>query len=76
MSVFARQGFVDATVEDIANAAGVAPTAVYYHFGGKEQLFNQSLSWAMDKWSDALIAARPDFGGIDALRYVIPAGWE
>src|SRR4051812_17719336 len=35
-TVFAQEGYVEAGVEDIAKAAGVAPTAIYYHFGGKE----------------------------------------
>lgn len=76
--VFARHGYVDASVEDIATAAGVAPTAIYYHFGGKEELFNQSLRAAMDAWSDVMIRARPETGptSVDALRQVIRAGWH
>lgn len=76
IKVFAGQGYVEASVEDIAKAAGVAPTAIYYHFGGKEELFNQALQSAMDTWSDVLIKARPDIGGIEALRQVVRAGWQ
>lgn len=74
--VFADRGYVEASVEDIAKAAGVAPTAIYYHFGGKEELFNQALRSAMETWSDVLIKARPETGGLDALRHVVRTGWH
>jgi AcrR family transcriptional regulator len=74
--VFAQQGYVEASVEDIAKSAGVAPTAIYYHFGGKEELFNQSLRAAMEDWSDVLIHARPEIGGVDALREVVRTGFQ
>jgi AcrR family transcriptional regulator len=77
IEVFARQGYVEASVEDIAVVAGVAPTAIYYHFGGKEELFNQALRAAMDAWSDTLIRARPDgASSITGLRQVVRAGWD
>jgi AcrR family transcriptional regulator len=64
---FSRDGYVEARIEDIARAAGVAPTAIYYHFGGKEELF-----------SEKIFLARPDFDtpNIDGLRKVLAAGWE
>ena len=37
-SLFSRLTYAEATVEDIASECGVAPTAVYYHFGSKEAL--------------------------------------
>ncbi len=37
--VFARKGFAGASVEEIAELAGYSTGAVYYNFGGKEQLF-------------------------------------
>jgi AcrR family transcriptional regulator len=76
--VFAREGYVEASVEDIARAAGVAPTAIYYHFGGKEELFIQALRTAMVAWSDRLLLVRPDSapGSIEAFRQVLRTGWE
>jgi AcrR family transcriptional regulator len=38
MRLFAKQGFDDVTVGDIAAAAHMTPAAVYYHFAGKEQI--------------------------------------
>lgn len=37
--VFAERGVADATVEEIAAAAGVTKPVVYEHFGGKEGLY-------------------------------------
>lgn len=38
-SVFAERGFEAATVEEIADRAGVSKPVVYEHFGGKEGLY-------------------------------------
>lgn len=38
MTVFARKGYHDARVSDIASEAGVAHGLVYHYFNGKEQL--------------------------------------
>ena len=43
LRVFSREGYTAASVEDIAQESGVAATAIYYHFGGKDELFNQAL---------------------------------
>ena len=76
--VFSRDGYVEARVEDIARAAGVAPTAIYYHFGGKEELFTQVLRTAMAGFSERIFQARPDFEApnVDGLRRVLAAGWD
>jgi AcrR family transcriptional regulator len=77
IDVFSRQGYAEASVEDIAKVAGVAPTAIYYHFGGKEELFNQALRLAMDAWSESLIRVRPDgASSVSGLRQVVRAGWN
>jgi AcrR family transcriptional regulator len=41
--LFARKGFVDAAISDVAEEADVVVTAVYYHFSGKEELFNAAV---------------------------------
>ncbi len=43
IKVFSSQGFSDASIHAIAREAGVAPTAVYYHFTGKPDLFEAAL---------------------------------
>ena len=76
--VFAREGYAEANVEDIAQAAGVAPTAIYYHFGGKEELFAQALRAALNGFSDRIFQVRPDTaaGSVESLRTVVRAGWD
>jgi AcrR family transcriptional regulator len=75
---FSRDGYVEARVEDIARAAGVAPTAIYYHFGSKEELFTQALRSAMVGFSERIFQARPDFEApnVEGLRKVLAAGWD
>ena len=77
-AVFAREGYLEANVEDIAQEAGVAPTAIYYHFGGKEELFAQTLRAALNGFSDRIFRVRPDTaaGSIENLRAVVRAGWD
>ena len=48
VTVFARQGFSDTSIQEVATEAGVAPTAVYYHFSGKEELFEAALAHVID----------------------------
>ncbi len=78
IAVFARKGYVEANVDDIAREASVVPTAIYYHFGSKEELFHQALRAAMDGFSERVYEARPDIeeGDADALRRVVRSGWE
>lgn len=51
-TVFARQGFSRAGVQEIADEASVAKPTVYSHFGDKEDLFRQ----AMAATADAVLA--------------------
>ena len=54
--VFAREGFVDASVQAVAAEAGVAPTAVYYHFAGKEALFDAALGTVHEAINAVVVA--------------------
>lgn len=38
LEVFARQGFKGATIQDIANAAGISPGLLYHYFPSKDEL--------------------------------------
>lgn len=42
VSVLAKKGFRKATVERIADTAGVSKALVLYHFGSKEELIHQT----------------------------------
>ena len=61
--VFARQGFVDASVQDVAEEADVVPNAIYYHFAGKEELFDAALRHAMEQIDEATENARNSMPG-------------
>lgn len=78
VGVFARHGYVESSVEDIAESAGVVPTAIYYHFGTKEELFHAALQHAMEEFSAAVSVARTTGApaGPDDLRKVVRAGWQ
>jgi TetR/AcrR family fatty acid metabolism transcriptional regulator len=53
--VFARQGFHNARVSDVAAEAGVAYGLVYHYFDSKDQMLNELFS---ERWSLLLDAGR------------------
>lgn len=56
-SVFARNGYKLTRLRDIADAAGLHLTALYYHYDNKEALARDLLMTAASQRSDALRAA-------------------
>lgn len=78
IAVFARRGYAESSVEDVAEEAGVVPTAIYYHFGTKDELLHEALKSAMDQFSEAILEARAagEPADADVLRRVIKTGWE
>lgn len=77
VKVFSDQGFSDANIHDIAREAGVAPTAVYYHFSGKAELFEAALRRVLGAITNVVLATRADEdeGTPEALAAVIVAVW-
>lgn len=73
--VFARTGFADASIQDIADEAGVVPTAVYYHFEGKEELFDVCIERCWESLSKMTEQARPTGTGAEAFPQVLEAAW-
>lgn len=78
ITVFARRGFVDTSISDIAEAADVAVTAVYYHFAGKEDLYGAAIGKVLSSVDDVVAGVRADDAPADsdALDRVIDAVWE
>jgi AcrR family transcriptional regulator len=76
--VFAQKGFVDASIQDIADEASVVPTAVYYHFAGKEELFEVALSRVIEEIDLVVENARAASGSVtgETLSAVIGAVWD
>lgn len=77
VQVFARDGYAESSVEDVAAQAGVVPTAIYYHFGSKEELLHSALQESMDAFSTAILGARTEGAPVNfaVLRRVVRAGW-
>jgi AcrR family transcriptional regulator len=77
ITVFARKGFSDASIQDVADEAAMVPTAIYYHFSGKEELFESALRRAMDEGDAVVSRTRPDDapGDPESLRRVTIASW-
>jgi len=53
-SVFATKGFNDATVDDIANAAGVAKGTVYLYYRSKRDIYFSALKFGIQQMYAAL----------------------
>jgi AcrR family transcriptional regulator len=52
--VFAKNGFSDATVDDIANAAGVAKGTVYLYYSSKRDVYFAALKFGIEQMYAAL----------------------
>jgi AcrR family transcriptional regulator len=52
--VFAKKGFHDATVDDIANAAGVAKGTLYLYYQSKQELYFAALKFGIAQMYSAL----------------------
>lgn len=44
-----RQGFDQVRVADVANALGISPALVFYHFATKDRLLSAALEYAVDQ---------------------------
>src|SRR6266404_194324 len=52
--IFAKKGFHDATVDDIANAAGVAKGTVYLYYRSKREVYFAALKFGIEQMYAAL----------------------
>src|SRR5215218_5280747 len=76
IKVFARTGFAETSIQDVADEAGVVPTAVYYHFAGKDELFDVALQSVIAELDDVVEDARPEGDQSGALLAIIAAVWD
>src|SRR4051812_50146270 len=78
IKVFARTGFAETSVQDVAEEAGVVPTAVYYHFAGKDELFDVALQSVIGELDEGVENSPPEGDQRDSLPLVIAAGggWD
>jgi len=74
IKVFARSGFFNAKVQDVAREAGVADGTVYLYFKNKDDIlvsiFNHVMDDALTRGRDRLDAAG---GPLDKLKYIVHA---
>lgn len=76
IKVFSRSGYAETSIQDVADEAGVVPTAVYYHFAGKDELFNVALQTVITELDEVVEKSRPEGDQSDALSHIISAVWE
>src|SRR5262249_40586931 len=77
--VFAREGFHDTTIADIAKRAGLAYGSVYWYFGWKDELFHALMAveeGALRSHIAAAVGARQDGGGEAPFRTAVQATFE
>jgi AcrR family transcriptional regulator len=55
-TIFAKKGFNDATVDDIADAAGVAKGTVYLYYKSKREVYFAALKFGIEQMYAALLA--------------------
>jgi AcrR family transcriptional regulator len=77
IEVFATHGFVDTSIAQVADVAGVAVTAVYYHFAGKHELYEAAIARVLTTVDEIVAGERADDapGDEDTLHRVIDAVW-
>lgn len=72
--VFAKKGFHDATVDDVANAAGLAKGTVYLYYRSKQEVYLAALKFGIGRMYDVLVG---EVGGVstteEKLRTLIAA---
>jgi AcrR family transcriptional regulator len=76
IKVFARSGYSETSIQDVADEAGVVPTAVYYHFAGKDALFTVALQTVIVELDEVVERARPEGDQAGALSLITAAVWE
>ena len=73
--VFARRGYGESAVDDIAKAAGTSKGGVYFHFPGKEAivlaLLDQTAALLMGKVHEAIDAERDPVAKAEAALHVL-----
>jgi AcrR family transcriptional regulator len=57
VSVFARQGYSNASMDEVAERAGISKPMVYLYLGSKEELFLACIQREVRRFSEAILAA-------------------
>ncbi len=60
LAVFSTQGFRGATLDQIADVAGLSKPNLLYYFASKDAIYAELLTGLLDTWLDPLRAMNPD----------------
>jgi AcrR family transcriptional regulator len=76
IEAFARQGFAETSMNDIADRSNVVVSGIYYHFESKAKLFDAAIAAVYESLDTAVESARMghDPGSAEALASAIHAG--
>lgn len=76
--VFAAKSFPEASIQDVAAEADVVPSAVYYHFSGKDELFELAMRRVMDMVNEVVdqVRSEEDPEEVPSLEAVTLAVWH
>ena len=71
LTVFSAQGFRGATIDQIAEAAGLSKPNVLYYFASKDDIYRSLLTGLLDMWLDPMRSIDPAGEPLDEVhRYV------
>ena len=71
LTVFGKKGFASTTLQDVAKEAGVTRGAIYWHFGGKAELYNALMDEYSARAGQIVEAAAAEGGSlVDILRRI------
>lgn len=71
LTVFSAQGFRGATIDQIAEAAGLSKPNVLYYFASKDDIYRSVLTGLLDMWLDPMRLIDPDGDPLEEVqRYV------
>ena len=68
LEVFATHGFRGATIDQIAEAAGMSKPNLLYYFRTKEEMHRRLIERLLDTWLDPLRELDPDGDPLDEIR--------
>jgi len=67
LDVFSAQGYRGATLDQIAETAGLSKPNILYYFGGKEEIHITLLNQLMETWLDPLVEMSADGDPLEEL---------
>jgi TetR/AcrR family transcriptional regulator, acrAB operon repressor len=73
-ALFARKGYRDASIQEIADESGISRGSIFWHFGSKEGLLWAVLEELFARWEKELLVPKVgDATGIEAVRRSLDA---